>query len=74
LQQSSARVLARRGSRNVYNTIPKSQKWLTINCVVNATFVTLITFYIFRGSRMQEDYIKLCKLGTYMAMQKKKLG
>ncbi len=34
-RQKGAGVLAKRGSRIVYNTIPKSQKWLMINCAIN---------------------------------------
>ncbi len=52
-------------------TILKSQEWLTINCVVNVACVALLAFYIFRGSRMCEDYIFFCKPKTCMAMQKK---
>ncbi len=50
----------------MYNTIPKSRKWMTINCVINAKGITHLRFYIFKG-----DYIQLYKLGTYMAMQSK---
>jgi hypothetical protein len=59
------------GLYDVYSTIPKSWEWLFVNCVVNATKATLFAFYIFRGSRMLEDYIKLCRLETCMAMLKK---
>jgi hypothetical protein len=34
-REVGARVLAKRDSQIIYNTIPKSQKWLMINCVVN---------------------------------------
>jgi hypothetical protein len=64
-------VLARRGSNVVYSTIPKSREWLTINCVVNVEGGVLPRFYIFKGERLQDDYIKFCKLGTCMAMQNK---
>jgi hypothetical protein len=36
--------------------------------LVNVVRATLPTFYIFKGSRMQEDYIQDCRLGTCMAM------
>jgi hypothetical protein len=39
--------------------------------VVNAARTTLLGFYIFKGKRICEDYIQLCKLGTCMAMQSK---
>jgi hypothetical protein len=39
--------------------------------VVNAIGTTLPRFYIFKGKRIHDDYIELCKLGTCMAMQSK---
>jgi hypothetical protein len=66
--QSSARVLARRGSWNVYNTILKSWEWLIVNCVINVARATLLAFYIFKGSRMQENYIWDCRPGICMVM------
>lgn len=37
-RQSSARILAKGGSHEVYNTIPRSQEWMTMDCAMNATF------------------------------------
>jgi hypothetical protein len=64
-------VLAKRRSHIIYNTIPKSCKWLTMNCVVNVARTILPRFYIFRVKRMCDDYIKQCKFETCMAMQAK---
>jgi hypothetical protein len=50
--QSSVRFLAKRGLQDVYNTIPKSQEWLTTNFVINVVGATLPAFYIFKGSKM----------------------
>jgi hypothetical protein len=50
-------VFAKRVSHQVYNTIPKSREWLTINYVVNATGTTMPGFYIFRGKRICDNYI-----------------
>jgi hypothetical protein len=55
----------------VYNTIPKSREWLIINCVINAIRTSLPWFYIFRGKKIQDDYIQHYKTITYMAMQLK---
>jgi hypothetical protein len=63
--------MVKKRSNVVYNTIPKSWEWLTINCVVNVARGVLLGFYIFKGEKLQDDYIKFCKLGTCMAMQKK---
>jgi hypothetical protein len=65
------KALVKRKSNVVYNIIPKSQEWLTINCVLNATRFILLRFYIFRGKRLRDDYIKLYKLGICMAIFKK---
>jgi len=39
--------------------------------VVNVAKTTLPRFYLFKGKRIRDDYIQLCKLGTCMAMQSK---
>jgi len=68
------KALVKKSSNVVYNTIPKSQEWLTINCVLNVARFILLRFYIFRGKRLQGDYIKLCKLGICMEFKKKNHG
>jgi hypothetical protein len=55
----------------VYNTIPKSKEWLTINYIVNAVGMTLPRFYIFKGGKIQNDYIYFCKPRAYIVMQLK---
>ncbi len=42
-----------------------------VNCVANVTKDCLPCFYIFRSEQIGDDYIKLCKVGTCMAMQTK---
>ncbi len=63
--------MARKGSNAVYNINLETWEWLIVNCMVNATRDVLHGFYIFRGERLRDDYIKLCKLGTCMEMLKK---
>jgi hypothetical protein len=63
--------LARRGSNQVYNTILKSREWLTGNFVINVVGDCLPGFYIFKGEWIRDDYSRLCKVGTCMAMQTK---
>jgi hypothetical protein len=53
-----AKVLARKGSHHVYRTIPKSREWFIVNCVVNVTEVSMLKYYVFRGERMKENYIR----------------
>jgi hypothetical protein len=66
--QSKARVLAKKGSHQGYNTIPKSKEWIIINYAVNVTKGSLLRFYIFKGERIKDIYIKHCKIGTCMMM------
>jgi len=44
-----------------------------VNCVVNVIRDCLLGFYIFKGGRIRDDYIILCKANTCMAMQTKAL-
>jgi hypothetical protein len=62
--------LARKGSNAIYSTIPKSWEWLIINYTINVAEGVPPNFYIFRGERLRDDYIRLYKLGSCMAMQK----
>lgn len=55
----------------MYNNNPRSREWLTISCAINERGGYLLIFDIFIGERIKNDYIKICKLGTCMAMQKK---
>jgi hypothetical protein len=70
-RQSKARVLAKQGSHQMYNTIHKSKEWLIINCVINVFGTLVPRFYIFKRERICDDYIQLCKLSISMAMQSK---
>jgi hypothetical protein len=45
-------ILAKQGSQQMYNTIPKAKEWLTINYVVNAIRTTLLGFFIFKGKKI----------------------
>ncbi len=69
--QSRTKTMARKKSNVVYNTIPRSWEWLIINCVVKVIRGVLLGLKKFKGEKLQDDYTKFCKLGTYMAMQKK---
>jgi hypothetical protein len=50
---SKARVLAKRGLNQVYNTIPKSQKWWIINCVINVIWVVFARFCTCKGENCE---------------------
>ncbi len=53
----------------IYNTIPKSQEWLIVKYVINDVRGVLHGFYIFRGKRLKDHYIRLCKPNICMVMQ-----
>ncbi len=72
-KQFGTRDLARRGSNVVYYIISKSWEFLIANYAINVVGGVLLCFYILRGERLWDDYIKLCKPGTCMAMQKKNM-
>jgi hypothetical protein len=50
----------------MYNTIPKSEECLTINYVVNVVGTTLPLFDIFKGERIQNDYMQSRDLYGYV--------
>jgi len=60
-----------KGSNAIYSTIPESQEWLIINYVSNDAGGVLHGFYIFRGERLRDDYIRFYKPNICMVMQKK---
>jgi hypothetical protein len=66
---SRVKVLVKKGSQQVYSTIPKSKEWRIVNCVINATSVFLPKFFIFKGERIKGDYIRNCRPRTCMVMQ-----
>jgi hypothetical protein len=49
-EQSSVYLLTKQSSHQLYNTIPKSQEWLTMNCVINATNTS--GFYILKDENL----------------------
>jgi hypothetical protein len=64
-QQSRVRALTKKGSQQIYNTIPKCKEWLIVNYVVNATKGFLPRVFIFKGEIIiDDDYIKNCKSRT----------
>jgi len=54
------RVIAKRGSRNVPNILPKSREWITILCCVNAIGTSIPGFYLFKGkNQLKKLYTEL---------------
>jgi hypothetical protein len=51
-KQFGTKILTKRGSNEVYSTIPKSWEQLYINIAMNVIKVVLLEFYIFRGETL----------------------
>ena len=64
-----SKVLARKGIRNVHTQIPNEREWLSVLTSINAAGASIPHFFIFKGKRRLKDFIKLCGVGTTMAMQ-----
>lgn len=60
-------VIAKRGSQNVPNILPKSREWITILCCVNAIGTSIPGFYLFKGKNQLKNYIQNCEPGACMA-------
>jgi hypothetical protein len=58
VQQVGAKVLTKRGSHIIYNTILKYHKWLIIHCVVNVTRSALLGFYIFKREKLKNKKLQ----------------
>jgi hypothetical protein len=63
-------MLAKIGSQQVYNTIPKYKEWLIITYAINDAWGFLPRFYIFKGERIKGDCIRDCELGTCIHAKK----
>jgi hypothetical protein len=52
-KQLSVYLLTKQSSHQLYNTIPKSQEWLIMNFLINATTNTfLLGFYILKDEKL----------------------
>jgi len=68
-----ARTLAKHGSQQVYNTIPKFREGFTMNCVVNVVRRFLLAFYIFKGENYKKIKSKIVNQ-THVWQCKKRFG
>jgi len=72
-QHFKAKILAQKGSHQVYSNISKSLDWFTINYVMDAINRFEHAFYIFQSEWKHNGYISLCRPKTCMAMQKQSM-
>ena len=49
--------------------MPNECEWLIVLTCINAGGDKIPSFYIFRGKRMRDNYIRYCEDGATMAMQ-----
>jgi hypothetical protein len=63
-----AYVLAKIGSRNVYQVVLDEREWLIVLTCINAAGESIPNFYIFRGKRFRRNYIQFYEQGATMVM------
>jgi hypothetical protein len=44
-------------------------EWLSVLVCINAARLAIPSFYVFKGKRFHQNYIKRCELGATMSMQ-----
>lgn len=63
-------MIAKRGFRDVYTTIPQNKEWLTINVCINVVGRKISLFYTFKGVRILGNYLEHVEPSACMAMQR----
>ena len=56
-------------TRSVHTLLPNEREWLTLLTCINAVGFHIPGFYIFRGKRIRDNYIRFCEDVAAMAMQ-----
>ena len=64
-------VIGHRRACEVHRQIPDQWEWLSILICINIVRSTTPSFYIFKGQRIFQNYIRHCESGATMAMQSK---
>ena len=57
-----------KGTRAVHTLLSNEREWLTVLTCINAAGHHILGFYIFRGLKIRDNYIRVCKDGAAMAM------
>ena len=68
-RSGGGRLWTKKGTRSVHTLLPNEREWLTVLTCINATDLHIPGFYIFRGKRIRDNYIRFCEDGVAMAMQ-----
>ncbi|KAI5058629.1 hypothetical protein GOP47_0026799 [Adiantum capillus-veneris] len=65
------KILAKKGTKSLYGITCDSREWMTVLCCVSVDGHAIPSYYIFKGSRLKNNYIEDCEPWAAMAMQKK---
>ena len=60
-KNGSAHIIAHRGAKNVHYIVPDKREWLSVLVCINADGASIPSFYIFRGKRLRQNYVKKCE-------------
>ena len=61
----------KKGTRSIHTFLHNEREWLTVFTCINAIRQHILGFYIFRGKRIRDNYIRFCEDGAAMTMQSK---
>jgi hypothetical protein len=70
-RNSTLKVVAKRGSKHVNVSSSDNREWMTTMVCVSASGTFIPHYYIFKGTYLQQDYVKLCEPGAVMNAQEK---
>ena len=62
-------MLAKRGTRVVHTMALNERIWTSILVAINSTSETMPNYYVFKGKRPRQDYMRLCEDGACIGMQ-----
>ena len=68
-KNSTLKVVAKKGSKNVNMLAGNNKKWLTIIVCISVHGTYIPPYYIFKGKYLLQDYMELCGPGAAMNVQ-----
>jgi hypothetical protein len=68
-KERRAMIIAKKEAKHMHSIVSNQREWLFVLICVNASRQAIPGFYIFRGKRIWQNYIKHCEAGATMAMQ-----
>ena len=70
-RNGGGQMWTKKGTRLVHILLHNEREWLTVLTYINVAGFHIPSFYIFRGKRIRDNYIRFCEDGAAMAMQSK---